>query len=664
MKKFFFTFVLLSLWGLSTHAQCLALSTDNFCGYTTITILNSNSGTWLGPGIVSGQGTNTITVNVAGNYLVTSNGCSATIFVHVFFSPVATISSTPTTCNGSGGTATVTVTGGTAPFLINWSNGGTTQTINNLAAGSYTVTVVDYHDCQATGTVVVESGSNPVTLGFDTFCDFTTITAYGCESCSSYQWLGPGIVSGQGTAIVSVNIAGTYSVTVNGCTTSMQVPVFFSPAVSFTTTPVNCSGVNGSATATVTSGTAPYMYLWINGATTATVSNLTVGTYFVTVTDQHDCKGTSSVVLEGNIVSDSTFVSKDTCIILDDTYVSDSCGTVVVTTWHWLPAFRDTITLDTCVAGINTIADTTRVGNCDGIIWTNFNFVPKNLPDTTIFTCYGSLVDTVFFVTSPLGCVTKQIIHRLNYSQATGSETMEVCAGSFPFIWNGLTIPSVGNYTAILAGSSMNGCDSTATLEVTLISKITKEQTVRVCAGDLFTFQGTTYAHGIYDFLGTSSTGCDSIFTLVVEEYAVVQVTEVVFTTCDSNLLGVLVDTLQSFLGCDSIVVTTTTLGADCFEPPVGTQECDVIITHLDGPNPIRIWIDPVKAPSGIKYILWSPQQPNSAHTGSLISGENQISVIGFKPGFYLLQIFTKKQRLRTKNSDGSFSSGSYCIRI
>ena len=55
-------------------------------------------------------------------------------------------------------------------------------------------------------------------------------------------------------------------------------------------TPMSCGTTcDGTATAQVTGGTAPYSYLWSNGATTGSISNLCTGTYTVEVTDAGGC---------------------------------------------------------------------------------------------------------------------------------------------------------------------------------------------------------------------------------------------------------------------------------------------------------------------------------------------------------------------------------------
>ena len=61
-----------------------------------------------------------------------------------------------TTIGGNQGTASVTATGGTAPYTYLWSNGETTQSISGLTAGTYSVTVTDANGCTANCNTTVQ----------------------------------------------------------------------------------------------------------------------------------------------------------------------------------------------------------------------------------------------------------------------------------------------------------------------------------------------------------------------------------------------------------------------------------------------------------------------------------------------------------------------------
>ncbi|TPD65910.1 BspA family leucine-rich repeat surface protein [Flavobacterium microcysteis] len=82
------------------------------------------------------------TLSAGDNYDITFTGADFTIIERLV---VDTSTQTNVTCNGgSDGSATVSITGGTAPYTYSWSpNGGTTATAIGLAAGNYTVTVTD-----------------------------------------------------------------------------------------------------------------------------------------------------------------------------------------------------------------------------------------------------------------------------------------------------------------------------------------------------------------------------------------------------------------------------------------------------------------------------------------------------------------------------------------
>jgi hypothetical protein len=72
-------------------------------------------------------------------------------------------------------------------------------------------------------------------------------------------------------------------------------------SISFTTTnTTNCTNDNGTATANISGGTAPFVYQWSAGAggqTTQTATNLSAGIYFVIITDSLGCADTGMVAI-------------------------------------------------------------------------------------------------------------------------------------------------------------------------------------------------------------------------------------------------------------------------------------------------------------------------------------------------------------------------------
>lgn len=57
---------------------------------------------------------------------------------------------------GNDGTIDVTVTGGTQPYIYDWSNGANTEDLSALTAGNYTLTVTDSNGCSYTLSIVLD----------------------------------------------------------------------------------------------------------------------------------------------------------------------------------------------------------------------------------------------------------------------------------------------------------------------------------------------------------------------------------------------------------------------------------------------------------------------------------------------------------------------------
>ncbi len=99
-------------------------------------------------------------------------------------------------------------------------------------------------------------------------------------------------------------------------------------AVNVEVTNVNCNGTkDGSASVLATNGVAPYTYAWSNGSETATTSNLTAGTYTVTVTDAVGTSIKQNFVIEEPIEMNVT-VSEDTTVYKG--YRKQACTTLEV----------------------------------------------------------------------------------------------------------------------------------------------------------------------------------------------------------------------------------------------------------------------------------------------------------------------------------------------
>lgn len=262
--------------------------------------------------------TSSITNLMAGTYLVTvtdNNGCTATTSIPITEPEelTLTIATTDVSCPGElDGTAAVSVTGGTAPYSYLWNTTPpqTTPTLENLAPGTYSVTVTDDHGCTASSSSTINQppGLSLTTSITDMTCpganDGTaTVNVTGGAAPYSYLWNTTPPLS---TSTVVNLAAGMYSVTVtddNGCTATASVVIQQPPGLqlTFSITDETCIDEgDGILTVTVSGGTPPYSYLWDDptGSTTATISNLAPGTYSVTVTDNNGCTATGSATIQ------------------------------------------------------------------------------------------------------------------------------------------------------------------------------------------------------------------------------------------------------------------------------------------------------------------------------------------------------------------------------
>ncbi|MGK0388663.1 MAG: gliding motility-associated-like protein, partial [Maribacter sp.] len=107
--------------------------------------------------------TSEITVNLdLGTYFVTvtdANGCTTSNSYEITNPTMldVSISGEDTSCPGlNDGTAISYPSGGTQPYIYEWSNGETIATIDSLEAGSYNVTITDANGCMVAASVVVD----------------------------------------------------------------------------------------------------------------------------------------------------------------------------------------------------------------------------------------------------------------------------------------------------------------------------------------------------------------------------------------------------------------------------------------------------------------------------------------------------------------------------
>ncbi|TND10447.1 MAG: hypothetical protein FD123_89 [Bacteroidetes bacterium] len=401
-------------------------------------------------------GTYTCTVTDAGNCVQTQ---TVTITEPPALAP--SVTSTGSTCNGSNGSATVTVTGGTGSYTYNWlPSGGTAATATSLASGTYSCVITDGNSCSDTATVVVASSGGPSVASssqVDLTCSNSsngsaTVTASGGTGPYTYSWTPSG-----GTAATASGLsAGSYTCTItdaNNCTTTQSFTITAPAAVAgaAATTNISCNGgSNGSSTITPSGGTGPYTYNWTpSGGTAATASSLGTGSYTCTITDANGCTGTQIVT-----------ITEPAAIAVTST-TSPGCGT----------GSGGASAAATGGTGIFTYAWTPSGGSSP---------VAANLADGT-YTCTA---------TDANGCTATTVVTITNFAAATaaitgntsitiGTSTALTATGGIVYAWSpplGLSCLNCANPTASPASTTTycvditdaNGCSDSACVTITV----------------------------------------------------------------------------------------------------------------------------------------------------------------------------------------------------
>ena len=223
-------------------------------------------------------------------------------------------SQTNVSCNGgSNGTATVSVSGGTAGYTYSWSpSGGTGATATGLTAGTYTVTVTDANSCTATRSFTITQPiaiPAPVaTMSID-YCKgatATTLSATGISGNTLKWYTAPTGGSGSTTAITPITTTtgsiNYYVAQVNGSgcespRTTIAVTVNALPVISGITSVEIGETIVLTATTTPSNSNA-----WVSSnPAVATVSNsgvvtgYTLGTTTITYTNSNGCSSSSVI---------------------------------------------------------------------------------------------------------------------------------------------------------------------------------------------------------------------------------------------------------------------------------------------------------------------------------------------------------------------------------
>jgi len=321
---------------------------------------------------------------------------------------------------GADGGASVTVEGGTPPYLYNWigTNTGHTSSMDNptdLVADTYSLTITDSNSCDST--IADLATINEPTEVLVIVDNITDVACYGDSSGTieitpsggtpgyTFAWTGPnGFVAS--TEDLTNLKTGVYNLTITDANACPQVfpgiaTVGENTSITATFSPTNITcngGSDGSISVVPEGGSGIYTFLWQDQSgwtsTDQNISGLMAGTYTLTITDNLGC---SQIMLPQILTEAPPILSVLTgtdisCFGANDGIISISPSNGV-TPYEYSMAgeagpYQSTVTFSPLPSGLHTVwtrdanlmTDLSRIAS-ELILWSTseFDFVTIDL---------------------------------------------------------------------------------------------------------------------------------------------------------------------------------------------------------------------------------------------------------------------------------------------
>lgn len=402
--------------------------------------------------------------------LTATDGCGAsdTHTMDISVLGVA-LTATPPTCGADNGSVQAIVSGAAGAVNYFWSPGGaTTQTLANVGAGTYTVTVSGVNSCPVTAIATLTASGTTLAVNVahtDVSCaglsDGTaTATAVGGVAPFNFSWT-PG--SENAPAINSLP-AGSYTCTVTdgqGCSAQTTAVVSAPDAFAITAGPDTavCAGNSLVLQAQANGGTPGYTFNWLPDGPAVAPSTTT--TYTVTATDANGCgSAPDTTIVTVSASFEPTFTSTET------TGCSPHCITFYPT-----PVGASQYLWDLGDGASDTLQTPTHCYQSGGLF-------PVSLVVTDATGCTGTVTvldyadihatpGASFIPSSYVTTIDAPTIQFNNTSENGNSWFWTFGDGDTPMQRSPtITFPAVGCYPVALEATNDLGCRDTASVEI------------------------------------------------------------------------------------------------------------------------------------------------------------------------------------------------------
>ena len=169
--------------------------------------------------------------------------------------------------------------------------------------------------------------------------------------------------------------------------------------------------------------------------------------------------------------------------------------------------------------------DSLNKGGCDSLTTLNLTIKQPSSSTTNASICagtnytfngsnYSNAGSYLVHLTNAVGCDSAATLVLTVKQPSTSTTNASICSGT-SYTFNGTSYSTAGSYTAHLINSV--GCDSAATLILTVNQLSSSTTNATICDGSAYIFNGTNYTNaGSYMVHLTNAVGCDSAATLIL----------------------------------------------------------------------------------------------------------------------------------------------------
>ena len=503
---------------------------------------SATSATWSAPSGTFSDATNlttTYTTSITSGSItltLTANGpCPAVtdqVTISIITPTIPTFNSQGPYCSGD-------------PFTlhsqsINGVFGTWSPAINNNLTTNYTFTP---NSGQCANSTTLSITINPIVT--PTFTQITPICSGGSISLSTTSLNG---------------ISGIWSPTSNNTATTLYT---------FTPTAGQCASI-ATMTVTVNSPTLPTF--------NQVAPICSGGSFVLPSTSSNGISGTWSPAINNTVTTNYTFIptagqcatNATMTIAVNPIFSTNTAQTVCPSQ---IPYVWNGVTFN--APGTQT-ATLSSVNNCDSLVTMTLNVSSTITSNTSLSICPGDLPyswNGLTFnsagsqsvnLTATSGCDSVATLNLAVFNTQSSTISLTLCQSQIPYSWNGLTFNGSGTQTATL--QDVNGCDSLATLTIQVANTLSSSSAISVCPSELpYSWNGLTFSNaGTQTATLQSIGGCDSLATLTLSLNTTYNETETIsicsnespylwnglsFSSSSNQTI-----TLNSINGCDSIV--------------------------------------------------------------------------------------------------------------